>query len=219
MKTLLASSDLFFKECFSDLDSQKKMLTSIEYKWASNTIRAIEILQSEKDLISSILDETERNKEITFKTKLVAKPGLIPGINKNELELSIDKKMQKLKSTYLFDKLHGETYIFFRDAFLGPSSFNERMNSLKNHQLRMHKNRNQNLDENFFNVDPSALKLEEFMYITNEILGLPGKTPPHFETLMSFIQSHAELAKQYGIDPSLKNIHVVYKKACNLFLG
>jgi hypothetical protein len=219
MSTLLAPSDLFFKECYNDLDSKKKMLTSIEYKWAFNTIRAIEILQSEKDLFSSIAEERERNNEITFHTKLVAKPGLIPGTNKNELELSIDKKVKKLESTYLFDKLHGETYTFFRDGFLGPSSFNDRMNTLKNYQLRMHKIRTQHLDENFFHIDPSALKLEEFMYITNDILGLSSKTPPPFDTLMAFIKSHAELAKQYGIDQSLKNMIVVYKRACNLFLG
>ena len=219
MSTLLAPTDLFFNECYVDLDSKKKMLTAIEYKWAYTTIRAIEILHSEKDLFSSILDEEERNNEITYHTKLKAKPGLIPGTNKMELEISIDKKMKKLEGTYLFDKMHGETYSFFRDAFIGPPSFNGKMDALRNYQLRIHKSRTELIDENnAFIIDPFALKLEEFMYVTNEILGLPSKTPPSFETLMAFIQSHGELAKQYGIDQSVKNKLVAYKRACKLYL-
>ena len=63
METLLAPANLFFNECYSDLESKKKTLTSFECKWAIETIRAVEVLYSEKDLFSSILDETERNKE------------------------------------------------------------------------------------------------------------------------------------------------------------
>ena len=219
MTSLLASSDLFFKQCYSDLESKKNKLTSIEHKWALNTIKAIEILRLEKDLFSSILDETERNNEITFQTKLVTNSGLILGTNRQEIELSIDKKIKKLETTYLFDKLHGETHTFFREAFFGPHSFNGRMNTLRNYQIRMHQNRTAQMDESLFHLDPSALQLEEFMYLTNEILGLSSKTPPPLETLISFIQNHKDLAKQYGVDQSLKNIHVVYKRACKIFLS
>lgn len=219
MTTLLAPSNLFFKECYKDLESKKKILTSFEYKWAFTTIGAVEILQSAKDLLSSILDETERNSEITTKTKIQAKPGLIPGTNKNEIELSIDKKVKKLESTYLFDKLNGDTYTFFRDAFIGQPSFNDRMASLRNYQLRMHQLRLEHMDENLFHFDPLALRLEEFMYVINEILAFSPKNPPSFETLLSFIQTNPDLAKQYGFDQSIKNMHVVYKRASKLYLA
>ena len=91
-------------------------------------------------------------------TKLLAKPGLIPGTNENEIKLSIDKKMKKLEGTYLFDKLHGETHAFFRDAFLGQPSFNDRMSSLRNYQLRMHQSRTEQMDENLFHTNLSRAK-------------------------------------------------------------
>ena len=218
MTTMLTELDLFFNECYTDLESKKHLLTSTEYRWAITTIRAIEILQSEKGFFSSIPDETERNKEINLRTKLAVHPGLILGTTPQEIELSIEKKIKKLQSTYLFDKMHGDTYTFFRDAFLGPSSFNEKMNSLRNYQLRMHHSRTEQMNENLFHTDPAALRLEEFMHLANEILKLSDKTPPSLETLLSFIQNHKDLAKQYGIENTL-NILTVYKRACKVFLN
>src|ERR1700722_14047110 len=66
-------------ECNEQIEFHKKFLTSTEYTYAKEVILALSKLDSQRQHISSILDEGRRNQYITNLIGLIAEPGLIPG--------------------------------------------------------------------------------------------------------------------------------------------
>ncbi len=210
-----ASNDPFFRDCYSDLESQRANLTATQYTWAETTIQALEILFKEKVEIASILDEKTRNEKITEKTGLIAEPGLLEGTTVNEVKKAIDRRVKECKKAYYFDKEQKETFLFFREAFLGPPCFNGRVITLQHYILERQNIQVEGLYEYKSDCDEAAAHIEECLHEYMETSGSSKKDLPSLEKITQFIVDSSDRSERYYEHLSLES----YRRACQFYRG
>ena len=209
----------FINDCLNDLRQQKAHLTRTEYRYAKQTIQAIQILIMEKDVIASLLDETERNLKITQMTKLIAEPGLVPGKSKDEIEQSIMARVELLRIAYLSDKEKNETFLLYKIGFIGPPCFNGRVITLQHYLFQRQGIKTDLFYEFSTEIDGSAVELEEIMYQYLECHPSDSSSLPTLEQLKKFTKERSELFSGLSFDINQTDIQAIYKRACDFYTG
>src|ERR1700733_10776054 len=88
-------------QCFRDtLTTAQSLLTWTAYDRSLATVKALEILENNKQDFAAIRNERDRNNKITELTKLTAEPGLIPGELPEEIAKNIDNLVSEVLKTF-----------------------------------------------------------------------------------------------------------------------
>jgi len=165
--------DQNFKEMADDLIAKQEHLTSTQFRYALEVVLAIGLLNSNRESIINVSDESERNNKITNLTGLIAEPGLVSGLTSDEVLESLEQRIDLLKTSYLVDKENDDTISLWRDGFIGPPCFNGRMITLQEYRSQKQLLIDRSSIDNLVTVsdqtdyDEKALEMVELMYEFN----------------------------------------------------
>lgn len=215
----VTKKDTFINNCLNDLRLQEANLTRTEYRYAEQTILAIQILMTKKDEIASFLDETDRNLKITQMTQLIAEPGLVPGTSQEEIEQSIIARVELLRTAYLKDKEKNETFLLYRMGFVGPPCFNGRLITLQHYVYQRHGIKTDLFYEFRTDIDSAAIQLEEIMYQYLDSHPTDSSSSPTLEQLQTFAEEQPKVFSDLSFSMNSTNIQAIYKRASNFYTG
>lgn len=206
-----------FSEILQDLGSYKKKLTTTAYRYAKETIIALQILQSHTLELCKIKNEDMRNQKITDLTGLIAEPGLVKGSQEDEIANNLALLIQILFSAFEIDKKNNDTLSLYKDGFMGPPCFNGRMITLTEYVQVKQKFMDPLLLSDKKSYDQLAYEYSELMYRCREDSSLPNLQEFIIYLSNPNIQNyrrHQEII--HGVNPTFEEI---YKRACELFVS
>lgn len=207
MQTFLLQS------CKNDVEAYRASLTPTEYLYAKQVIYGLEKIIKQRAHIATLTQESKRNQYITDLTGLIAEPGLLPGKTSEEIEESIDIRINSLISSYHADKEKGDTLFFFKNGFIGPPCFNGRLDTLEHYAYEKHGFKTKLFFEYHLDWDQDAVALEDLMHHVSTSYD----EPPTQKELSQY--SKTPIGDQIKAillrDPSGK----IYKRACEFFTG
>ncbi len=206
-------------ECNYELNSfqKKQLITFTQYSYAIQVIEGLVKIYHQKDYISKILCENQRNAYITKLTNLIAETGLLPGETFECILNSIDIRINVFIQTYLLDKKNHDTLSFFKQAFIGPPCFNGRLITLEHYLFSKYGIKNPLFYEYSTEWDQEAVQLEEFMHSYFADRNEDSICPPTLEKLTEYSKEkmNADLQRLLQSD----SLNSIYQRACQFYTG
>lgn len=208
----------FFQEIILDLTQCQHQLTSSQFRWALETLLALSVLERKAEKFSQILNEPERHQTITNKCGLIAEIALTKGNNSQEVLLSIQGRIEEVRTTYLTDQSNHNTLAFFQDAFQGLPCFNGRLLNIRQYSLtRQHGLACEDVFFDKTDFDTPACLLENAIYEYQDAQS-SDDIPDQF-TLTSYLKGRDDYEKNWKSMVEGETFPRIYSRACDIIEG